>query len=244
MAEWAVRKEWAFIHPNFRGPNWTPDACGSDLAVQDVIDAIKHVKQKCPIDESRVYLMGTSGGGHMSLLVAGRHPELFTAVSAWVPITDLSAWFYECQASGRRYAIDMLKAIGAPPHHARAAYEQRSPIHWLQRAHSVSFDINAGIRDGHEGSVPISHSLVAFNQLAAPQDHISATDVIEFTGTSQVPQALIDSALIDNNYGQKKPLFRRTSKKARITIFDGGHEGIPAAGLDWLARQKKRNPQQ
>ena len=244
MAEWCVRKQWAFVHPNFRGPNWTPNACGSDLAVQDVIDAINHVKQLCSVDETKIHLMGTSGGGHMALLVAGRHPEVFAGVSAWVPITDISAWFYECQAAGRRYAIDMLRSIGAAPHdseQARLSYARRSPLTWLRNADSVSFDINAGIRDGHEGSVPISHSFVAFNQLAAPQDQISATEILEFTGTSAVPDDLVDSALFDESYGEKQPLFRRTSRKARITIFDGGHEGIPTAGLQWLAKQEKRN---
>ena len=41
MAEWCVAHDWAFIHPHFRGPNWTPDACGSDKAVQDVLDAVR-----------------------------------------------------------------------------------------------------------------------------------------------------------------------------------------------------------
>ena len=30
-ARWCIEKDWHFIHPHFRGPNWTPDACGSAL---------------------------------------------------------------------------------------------------------------------------------------------------------------------------------------------------------------------
>ena len=81
------RRGWVVIIPNFRGMNDHPDACGSDLAVQDVIDSVKYAKEKARVDEKRVYLLGSSGGGHMALLMAARAPQLWTAVSAWVPIT-------------------------------------------------------------------------------------------------------------------------------------------------------------
>ena len=32
------KNKWAMVYPNFRGPNRRPEACGSDLAVQDVLD--------------------------------------------------------------------------------------------------------------------------------------------------------------------------------------------------------------
>ena len=242
MAKWCIEHGWAFLHPNFRGPNWTPEACGSDLAVQDVMDAIHYVQENHSIDAQRLYLMGTSGGGHMTLLLAGRYPALFAAASAWVPISDLSAWFYECQISGRRYAKDLLKSLGGPPHESAELlrdYHSRSPLRWLSRDHSIPIDINAGIRDGHEGSVPISHSLNAFNRLAVPEDRVSDSDILEFTGKSQVPERLVQPKLIDLHYGSKRPLFRKQSGKVRITLFDGGHEGIPSAGLAWLATHNK-----
>jgi pimeloyl-ACP methyl ester carboxylesterase len=245
MAEWCVAHDWAFIHPNFRGPNWTPDACGSDKAVQDVLDAVSFMKEQGSIDLSRIYLMGTSGGGHMSLLVAGRHPTIWAGVSAWVPITDLSAWFYECRASGRRYAADLMKAIGSPPFtsiQSQRDYQHRSPLTWLNRAQSLAIDINAGIRDGHDGSVPISHSLMAFNRLVPQSDQIQEMDILELTGMGQIPEALSDSSLTDSLYGETPPLFRKVSGKIRVTIFDGGHEGILTAGLSWLAQQVKQQP--
>jgi pimeloyl-ACP methyl ester carboxylesterase len=245
MAEWCVAHNWAFIHPDFRGPNWTPNACGSDRAVQDVLDAVTFMKEKGSIDGRRIYLMGTSGGGHMSLLVAGRHPNIWAGVSAWVPITDLSAWFYECRASGRRYAADLLKTIGSPPYESTQSqkdYQYRSPLTWLPRAKSLAIDINAGIRDGHEGSVPISHSLMAFNRLVPESDQIQETDILELTGKGQVSAALSNSSLTDSLYGEKQPLFRKVSGKIRVTIFDGGHEGILNAELSWLAQQVKQQP--
>ena len=56
LAEGCIERQWAFIHPDFRGPNKGPDACGSDLAVSDIIDAVKWAKEKTGIDTSRIYL--------------------------------------------------------------------------------------------------------------------------------------------------------------------------------------------
>ena len=37
---WVVKHGWHFIHPNFRGRNRTPQAMGSELAVQDILSAV------------------------------------------------------------------------------------------------------------------------------------------------------------------------------------------------------------
>ena len=46
LAEGCIERGWAFIHPDFRGPNRRPEACGSDLAVSDIIDAVTWVQKK------------------------------------------------------------------------------------------------------------------------------------------------------------------------------------------------------
>ena len=66
-AQWCISQGWAFVHPDFRGPNWTPPAMGSDRAVQDVVEAVAWAKTKTAVDDSRIYLIGVSGGGHMAL---------------------------------------------------------------------------------------------------------------------------------------------------------------------------------
>lgn len=45
-----------------------PPATGSDLAVQDVLDAVDFAAQEGGIDPERVFVVGFSGGGVMSLL--------------------------------------------------------------------------------------------------------------------------------------------------------------------------------
>ena len=34
--EQCTKRNWHFVFPHFRGPNWTPEACGSELVVSDM----------------------------------------------------------------------------------------------------------------------------------------------------------------------------------------------------------------
>jgi pimeloyl-ACP methyl ester carboxylesterase len=66
----AKRRGWVFVSPDFRGPNDNPEACGSELAIQDVLDAVAEARKRVKIDERRIYLLGGSGGGYMTLVMA------------------------------------------------------------------------------------------------------------------------------------------------------------------------------
>ncbi|HUT28596.1 MAG TPA: prolyl oligopeptidase family serine peptidase [Sedimentisphaerales bacterium] len=244
-AEWCIEKDWVFIHPNFRGPNKSPEATGSELVVKDILSAVDYAKCNANVDPNRVYLVGASGGGYTALLMAGRAPHIWAGVSAWAPIADLRAWYFECKETGRRYAGDIVKSCGDVPGanaEVDREYKKRSPITYLRNGVQVPLDINAGINDGHTGSVPVSHSLRAFNLVAAAEDRISEEDIRFFAEKAQVPVHL-KAELSDAAYGKKAPLFRRSSGKARVTIFDGGHEIIYEAALSWLAGQEKTNTQ-
>ena len=240
--KWCVEKGWAYIHPNFRGPNRNPQATGSELAVQDVLDAVAYAKEHAKVDENRILLVGASGGGYMSLLMAGRAPEVWAGVSAWVPISDLTAWHAQSRAKRQKYYRDIEKSCGGAPGKSKEVdtqYRQRSPLTHLPKAKGVvKLDINAGIFDGHKGSVPISHSLLAFNAVADEADHLTQAQIDEFVRKPKVPKALVEP-IEDSSYGKKKTLFRRISGKARVTIFNGGHELVTSAALDWLTKQTK-----
>jgi pimeloyl-ACP methyl ester carboxylesterase len=242
-AEWCIAHDWILIAPSCRGPNHRPEATGSELAVQDVLDAVAYAEAHARVDPSRVCLVGVSGGGHMALLTAGRAPDRWTAVSAWVPITDLAAWHAECRAAGRPYADDLKRSCGGAPGESPlidAQYRARSPITYLDPGINTPLDINAGILDGHTGSVPISHTLRAFNAVAAPQNRISDADIAHFVERAAVPPG-IRGEWSDPLYGDKRVLFRRASGNVRVTIFDGGHEIIYEAALSWLSRQRKES---
>jgi dienelactone hydrolase len=86
-SEWCIANDWIFIHPNFRGPNNKPQVMGSELVIGDVLSAIDYAKANARVDETRIYAVGWSGGGFLGLLLAGRSPEIWAGVSAWVPPT-------------------------------------------------------------------------------------------------------------------------------------------------------------
>lgn len=239
-ARWCMDLGWVFIYPNFRGPNRRPQATGSDLAVGDILSAVRYARDHARVDPRRVYLVGASGGGHAALMMAGRAPAVWTAVSAWVGISDLAAWHRECKAAGRHYWRDVVASCGGAPGESPEVdrqYARRSPLTHLAAARGLPLDINAGIRDGHTGSVPISHSLRAFNVLADPADRLSEEQIGYFVEKAEVPPDL-PKAEPDPDYGKSAPLFRRTSGQARVTIFRGGHAIVSDAALRWLARQE------
>jgi len=175
-------------------------------------------------------------------LMAGRAPALWAGVSAWVPISDLAAWHSQTKSKKMKYYREIERSCGGPPGKSKEVdlqYQRRSPLTHLPKAKGVvKLDINAGIFDGHRGSVPISHSLLAFNAVANEADRLTQVQIDEIVRKAKVPKALLEP-IDDPSYGKKKPLFRRTSGKARVTLFDGGHELVPSAAWEWLEQQVK-----
>ncbi len=236
IEEWCVSQGWAYLHPDFRGRNRKPEATGSELVVQDIVSSIEHAKKVASIDSSSIYLVGTSGGGYACLLMAGRHPEVWAGVSAWVPIFDLRAWYFETKERELRYTGEIVASCGGAPGDSPdvdAEYWKRSPIAYMENAKGVNLHINTGIRDGHDGSVPISHSLLAFNAVADRKDRLSKRQIRQFVEKAEVPKSL-RSEISEESYGEKQPLFRRSSGSATVTVFDGDHELIPAAAIAWI----------
>jgi pimeloyl-ACP methyl ester carboxylesterase len=245
-ARWCMDREWYFIHPNFRGPNSTPDACGSEKVVQDIIDAVEYMKKHHDVDTDKIYLVGVSGGGYAALLMAGRAPHLWAGVSAWVPISDIREW-WEQKDTGQisNYARHIEKAVGGRPDQSSEAAQEcvkRSPITYLDKASGVNMDINAGVTDGHSGgSVPFTHSLYAFNHIVPAEDRIDKQFIETFYEKQKHPEGM-SVADPDPLYGKKQVVFRKVSKNTRVTIFQGGHEVIHNAALNWLANQRRGQP--
>lgn len=239
----AVARGWIYLHPNFRGINEQPEAGGSRLARQDIIDAVDHVLARHKVDTSRVYLAGTSGGGHMAMLMAGYYPRRFTAVSAWVGISDLAEWERFHQNQPTRYSL-MIRACcgGLPGASAQvdAQYRERSPIFHLQNVGDLPLDLNAGVFDGHTGSVPIAQTLRAFNVVATAGRHETVTDAeIEQLWTRQKLDDPKASDRVEDASYERALLLRREAGPARVTIFDGTHEGLPGPACAWLSKQQR-----
>ena len=241
----AVKHSWIYLHPNFRGVNQTPKACGSKWARQDILDAVDFATKEFNVDPQRIYLAGTSGGGHMAMLMAGHHPDRFSAVSAWVGISDLAAWyeFHLKDGKPQRYAQMILTSLGGSPGNSSdidAEYKDRSPIHHLHRTGNLPLQICAGINDGHSGSVPISHSLKAFNVIA--QAHHAETipdSVISNLSQRIFPGDATPTKTSSSVEFGRDIVFQKTAGPASVVIFDGGHEGLPDPACEWLSEQSR-----
>lgn len=139
---------WALLLPEFRGPNLATNprvrqTGGSQLAQQDVVDAVRWVASRFPVDPGRTFLLGGSGGGHLALLVAAREPSLWTAVSAWVPITDLTVW----HAEQPEYAPHVTACCGGAPGSSAEVdrrYRERSPLLLAERLAGLTLSLHHG----------------------------------------------------------------------------------------------------
>lgn len=181
----------------------------------------------------------------MTLLAVARMPEVWAAGSAWVPVTDFKAWHAESLARNNKYAADLERICGGPPGGSAAIdgqYAARSAVEVLAKKKlDVPLDINTGIHDGHTGSVPVSHALRAFNAVASPPDRIADATIADMVTSRDVPAAVRFSGT-DRLYAARPVLMRRVSDRARITVFDGGHEILHEAALSWLEAQAMGAP--
>jgi dipeptidyl aminopeptidase/acylaminoacyl peptidase len=239
---WAVRNDWVFIHPDYRGPYDNPEATASESAIRDILDALYYAKRNANVDNARIYLSGFSGGGMTALIMAGRFPALWTGVVAWVPVYDLATWHATTRGSRHNYAEEIEASCGGAPlpgTPAEAECRKRSAGSYIRNARGKELEIYiaTGIRDTF---VPPDHSFRAFNDLAEEKDRIFERDIEYITSRREIPphlagdysDPLYEDAGIDL-------LFERKSANATLKIFDSRHDMIYNAGLEWLSRQRK-----
>ena len=235
---------WIYLFPDFRGRNDHIEACASDVAQRDVIDALDWMIEHYPIDAERIYLTGVSGGGFMTLAMAASYPTRWTAASAWIPLSDLRAW-YDFHA-GDSYGEMTRQCVGGDPAddpEIGAEMERRSPLPRLANAVDLPLEIAAGGFDGHDGTpVPVWHSLAAFNVIAEAvgEPTITAQEMAELARHEPRLQNPTASDLVEDSSFGRRIFLRRYAGEARVTIFDGAHEGIPTAAIAWFEAHPKR----
>lgn len=230
-------KHWYYLFPNFRGPNSNRNACGSKAAQQDILDALDFTLKKYSLDPDNVFLTGTSGGGHMTMLMSGLYPERWAGACSWVGISDLVAWHRTHR--GSRYGKMIEESCGGQPGTSdlvNEEYQSRSPLNYIARANRLPIALFAGVHDGHQGSVPISQSIHAFNAICR-QNGDPVVSEIEIQQLSSRNGRLLQPK--ENDEGFNKIIERhyylfRQSAFAQIMIFEGGHEGIPIGTMDWF----------
>ncbi len=235
---WAQHNGWGFIHPNFRGVNDRPEALGSDLAVQDVVDAIDFAIEQGGVDPERVYVIGLSGGGLMALLLAGRHPDRIAGAAAWMANYDLVDFYAHSRRAGRSYYRHIATACGGNPTTDEAARDEcmhRSPAGHLDAARDggVPVYLGHGISDTLAPPIQSAH---AFNHLAAPEDQLPE-DLLEAIAAYRIPDTHLGIVETETYFGDADPavLFAVESGTVRLVIIEGSHDMVYQPALRWFA---------
>lgn len=249
VAQLCIDNDYNYIHPNFRGPNNRPEACGSPLVIQDIDDAIDYVIAHANVDTTSIHIIGGSGGGYATLLCYMKIKHRIKTFTAWASITNLVDYYYECAGRREKYdkymhdleqATSGLPKDGFVPYFDEAEAVKRSPVFMdtpvPQRENSKLF-IFTGIHDGGlSGDVPFTHSLKMFNKIVSDFDY-SEQEILfsneemlrlmdwQTTGPPVYKDHL--SVLIQRQY----------LDKVQINLFEGGHEMIPDRILDGVKGQ-------
>ena len=227
LAELAFEYGWNYIHPDFRGANNNKQSCLSNLVISDIDDAIQYAVDNSNVDIKNIFIVGASGGGYVALGVYLRSRHKIKRLISWVPISDLTAWYYQSVAIGNeKYAENIMSCTGSNLNFMNEGeLKKRSPLYWdIPSTISGSIDIYAGINDGHSGggSVPISHSILFFNHL------LTSWGLNESYIPSEVISKLLTRAYANSTPERKiqgrRVIYQNKTELATLTIFDGGHE--------------------
>ena len=217
LAQKALDRGWNYLHPDIRGPNTRPEACLSDLVLDDIDRAIAYGRAAAEV--THIYVVGASGGGYAALGAWLRSTQPIDKVFAWVPITDLEAWYYQSRARNNQYAANILACTGSGQTLDAEAARARSPLYMTARPpEGRALALYAGVRDGYDGAVPISHSLDFFNMIAEEQGGEPISPRVTGSLLSLAHQPL------DAKLGDREVLFQAKAPNVALTIFGGTHE--------------------
>ncbi len=230
-------KDLNYIHPDFRGVNNTVNACCSALALSDIDDAISYAIENANVDTSRIYVVGQSGGGYATLGTFMKSKHKIRKFSAWVPISDLEAWYRESSIRRNKYALDILACTSSEDSILNITVaKEKSPIHWAtpveKLCHSQLY-IYTGIYDGIQGSVPITQSINFYNKVLSD---LGVKDASAFV-SDQEKLALLEHRKKLGDFGkiaQREVFLRKEYLNLKLVIFEGNHEILPEYTLDEL----------
>jgi hypothetical protein len=224
-------RNWNYVRPNL-GSNRTPEGCCSPLAIGRLKTAIAFAKENGNVLDDQVYIVGASGGGYLALCGLMNDIEGVAGYDIWVPISDLAAW--HDQTRGTAYAESVRACTGSPEQLDIAEAHRRSPLFMSAPSHIPPTRIYTGIRDGWQGTVPISQSVRMYNRLAAdmgsPQNAISDAQLLDLLENRGEPGFLPG----DGSFFRHEEW---TTGNVTLTIFEGTHEGFTSVALDDIEEQ-------
>jgi pimeloyl-ACP methyl ester carboxylesterase len=239
LAPLATQDNWNYIHPDFRGPNWSKQACLSNLVTADIDDAIQFAMDNATVDTDNIFIVGVSGGGYAILGTFMRTRHQVKRFLSWNGISNLSTWYRQSKSRDSSFAQDVIDCTSNTNQLDPNEAKKRSPLFFpMPATTNGTLELFAGIHDGYNGPVPISHSILFFNRLVTEFGRGSKrVGEVDF---SELLTRAVKVASNLGNLGSRRVIYKKEIPEVSLTIFDGGHEILPKycfARLKQLARE-------
>jgi predicted peptidase len=239
--EFSFRKDYNYIHPNFRGMNNTKDACCSELVISDIDASIDFALENANVDTTKIYVMGMSGGGYATLAMFMKSKHRIKKFSSWVPLVDLVQWYDETKILKLKYAAEILACTQSKDGILNEKIaRQKSPIYWetpIDKLNYSTLEISTGIYDGMRGNgvIPITHSINFYNKLLSDLD---ISDSSKYVSAAE-KLALLEFRKPLGNFGQisgREVALVKETNNIKLTIFEGGHEILHKYAFEELVK--------
>ena len=235
-------RDWNYIHPDFRGSNTKAEACGSELVISDIEDAIRFAVTHGNVDTTQVHLIGVSGGGFATLLAFMKLNYPVRSFNAWASISNLEDWYWECKGRGLKYAGNLERVTtnghGLDPADAR----KRSPLFMdfqPEKRKGASLNLYAGIHDGYTGSVPVSQSIHMYNKLVDEMyPERKAEKISDSLACLLAIKQINPAADSHQQIGGREIQLSRELPNLSFTLFEGTHEMLVPQALALIDRKE------
>ncbi|MDR2602537.1 MAG: prolyl oligopeptidase family serine peptidase [Spirochaetaceae bacterium] len=240
LARLAKDENWNYIHPDFNGPNNSPDACMSGAAIQSIDAAVSFALENSSPDKNKIAIAGLSGGGSAVLCAFLKSSYKLKYCMAWAPVTCLPMWHNQSKHAKNEYWRDIEKSTSSKGGLNEEEAKKRSPLHMTPKSKDLCYlDIYAGLNDGYTGTVSVLHSILFYNKIMGCFN--SAGDAVNERETTNLLSRNINPETNEYLWGgggdKRKLFYKKENSHAGLFIFEGAHEILPHFAFSRIKKQ-------
>lgn len=229
--EQIVEEDWNYCHPDFGGPNWNPNTLLSDNVISDINQTIQFMLDQIKGD-SKIAIVGGSGGGLASLYYQQKSQFDISACIAWSPLTKLDDFYY--QSKRQKLPFNQHMHIATNINEVESLMKElktRSPYYQLDLIDELCPTmIYAGILDD---IIPLSQVTDYYNSYAAKRggEEISKDNIYKLT--MKLP---LNKPEVELGSKSLRQLFKAKTRDLELIIHSEGHVTLPELVVEDLKR--------